>query len=121
MDKDTEQLLATFTTVNDRIIKDNIATLRTWMQRQSAADMQDTTLSAVQRAMASRIFKHTSHTGTVSQQASELELDSYFCDAKILREIVPDEVINLYDVMETAACNLMTARAFMEEQKHATA
>ncbi|EGF32202.1 hypothetical protein IMCC9480_2750 [Oxalobacteraceae bacterium IMCC9480] len=115
MDKESEQALAAFTTANGQIIKSNIAILRTWMQQQSAADMQDTTLSAVQRAMATRVFKRTSHTGTIGEQASEIELDSYFCDARVLREIVPHEVLSLYDIMEAAACNLMRAREYKEE------
>ncbi|MEB0134416.1 hypothetical protein QN362_03625 [Actimicrobium sp. CCC2.4] len=115
MDKESEQALAAFTTVNGQIIKGNIAILRTWMQQQSAADMQDTALSAVQRAMATRVFKRTTQTGTIEERAFELELDSYFCDARVLREIVPHEVLNLYDIMEAAACNLMRAREYTAE------
>ncbi|MDY7573505.1 hypothetical protein [Actimicrobium sp. CCI2.3] len=110
MDEYSEQALAELSSISRKIISDNIPALRVWLRQQSEIDMQDMTLSAAQRAMAVRIFKRASHTGEIDEQATDLEIDCYFCDAHILREVVPEDIVAINNLMEKAAISLAVTR-----------
>ena len=110
MDDYTEEALAELSSTSRKIISDNIPTMRVWLCQQSAIDMQDMTLSPDQRAMAVRIFKRVSHTGEIDEQATDLEIDCYFCDAHVLREVVPENIVAINSLMERAAISLAVAR-----------
>lgn len=108
MTKETEQTLADTVIEQRAIISRDIDQVRDWLKVQTVKDIKDDRLSASQRAMARRIFNRAMHIGTEDEQATNQELDSYFIEAKILREVVPVQIASVQQEIEDAARTICT-------------
>ncbi len=118
----TEQTLSD--TVNEQraIIARDIDQIREWLKVQTVKDIKDESLSTHQRAMARRIFNRAMHIGDESEQATDQELDSYFIEAKILREVVPVQIASVQRGIGDAArtiCTIYIYADLVEEEKAA--
>ncbi len=104
----TEQTLAETVIEQRAVIARDIDQVRDWLKVQTVKDIKDERLSAKQRAMARRIFNRAMHIGTEDEQATDQELDSYFIEAKILREVVPVQIASVQAGIEGAARTICT-------------
>lgn len=119
MANDTQQTLADTVIEQRAIIARDIDQVREWLKVQTVKDIKDEHLSASQRAMARRIFNRAMHIGTEDEQATDQELDSYFIEAKILREVVPVQIASVQQGIEDAArtvCTIFIFADMLEEQ-----
>ena len=108
MANEREQTLAHTVIEQRAVIARDIDQVRDWLKVQSVKDIKDERLSINQRAMARRIFNRAMHIGTDSEQATDQELDSYFIEAKILREVVPVQIASVQQGIEDAARTICT-------------
>ena len=119
MPNDKQQTLADTVIEQRAIIARDIDQVRDWLKVQTVKDIKDERLSAGQRAMARRIFNRAMHIGTAEEQATDQELDSYFIEAKILREVVPVQIASVQQGIEDAArtvCTIFIFADMLEEQ-----
>lgn len=119
MANDTEQTLADTVIEQRAVIARDIDQVRDWLKAQTVKDIKDERLSSAQRAMARRIFNRAMHIGADTEQATDQELDSYFIEAKILREVVPLQIASVQQGIEDAArtiCTIFIFADLMEEQ-----
>ncbi|GAA4023140.1 hypothetical protein [Actimicrobium antarcticum] len=107
-----EEIVDQYIAENNKLIADAISPLREWMKTQSAADRVDMTLSAVQRDMAARVFKRCTHTGKPVEEASDTELESFYRDALLLRDLVPPELASLQRNIQNAGINIEILHTF---------
>lgn len=114
MARETEQTLADTVFEQRAIISRDIDQVRNWLKVQTVKDIKDERLSASQRAMARRIFNRAMHIGADEEQATYQELDSYFIEAKILREVVPVQIASVHDGIEEAARTICTIFIYAE-------
>jgi uncharacterized membrane protein YcjF (UPF0283 family) len=114
MANDTEQTLED--TVNEQraIIARDIDQIREWLKVQAIKDTKDERLSASQRAMARRIFNRAMHVGAEREQATDQELDSYFNEAKVMREVVPVQIASVQRDIEDAARTICTIHIYAD-------
>ena len=122
MARDTEQTLADTIIEQRSIISRDIDQVRDWLKVQSVKDIKDDRLTASQRAMARRIFNRAMHIGTEEEQATNQELDSYFIEAKILREVVPVQVASVQQDIEDASrtiCTIFIYVDMLEQEENA--
>lgn len=122
MANDTELTLAD--TINEQraVIARDIDQIREWLKVQAVKDTKDESLSASQRAMARRIFNRAMHVGAEIEQATDQELDSYFNEAKVLREVVPLQIASVQLGIEDAArtiCTIYIYANLVDEEKAA--
>lgn len=120
MASNTEHTLADTVIEQRTIIARDIDQVRDWLKVQTVKDIKDDRLSTAQRAMARRIFNRALHIGTDSEQATNQELDTYFIEAKILREVVPVQVASVQQGIEDAArtvCTIFIYADLVEEAK----
>ena len=118
MASNTEQTFADTVIEQRAIIARDIDQVREWLKVQTVKDIKDDRLSTAQRAMARRIFNRAMHIGTDSEQATDQELDTYFIEAKILREVVPVQIASVQQGIENAArtvCTIFIYADLMEE------
>ena len=108
MARDTEQTLADTVVEQRAVISRDIDQVRDWLKIQTVKDIKDDRLSTTQRAMARRIFNRAMHIGTEEDQANNQELDSYFIEAKILREVVPVQIASVQQEIEEAGRTICT-------------
>lgn len=100
------------------LIARNIGRIRDWMTTQSIADIKDQALSASQRANARRVFNRTMHIGPLEEQATDMELETYFIEANILREVVPQPVASVQRSIEEAARTIVNIQIYKELLAH---
>ena len=114
MANEREQTLADTVIEQRAIIARDIDQVRDWLKTQTVKDIKDERLSSSQRAMARRIFNRAMHIGPEQEQATDQELDTYFIEAKILREVVPLQIASVQDGIEDAARTICTIFIYAE-------
>lgn len=118
MANETEQTLDETVSEQRADIARDISQVREWLKIQAADDIKNDCLSASQRATAQRIFNRVMHVGNEHEQATNQELDSYFNEAKVMREVVPVQVASVQRGIEDAArtiCTIYIYKSLIEE------
>ena len=111
---ENEQTLADVLVEQRSSIKRDTEQLRNWLKDQSAADIEDTKLSAAQHAMALRIHHRSMRTGTDADQATNQELDEYFIEAKIFRDVVPLQIASVQQGIDDSARIITTILVYSD-------
>ena len=85
------------------LITREIGQIAAWLKLQSTTDIANPTLTGEEHALANRVLNRVLHSEPEESQANNAELDSYILHAQLIREIVPAEIVSVYQAINDAA------------------